>query len=38
MSDVLSDMSTKDFRISLIVAIVAFLVTYHLPRVLKRNV
>lgn len=35
---IVDDMRGRDFWISLVVALVAFFVTYHLPRVLKRNV
>lgn len=34
----IQDMKSRDFLIALSVTLVAFLITYHLPRVLKRNV
>jgi hypothetical protein len=36
--NVLQDMKSRDFLISLTVTLIAFFITYHLPRVIKRNV
>jgi hypothetical protein len=36
-NSVILDMRTREFWISLTVAVCAFLITYHLPRILKRN-
>lgn len=33
----LNDFKSKDFWIALTVAIITFLIGYHLPRILKRN-
>lgn len=34
---ILDDMRGRDFWIALTVTLIAFLVTYHMPRILKRN-
>lgn len=37
-NNIIRDMKSRDFLIALTVTLVAFLITFHLPRVLDRNV